>query len=377
MHDGMVLARRLEQASRLALGDILGDQHDSDVLEALGHLSEARALDVADTGLRAARLVARGVPRWTREDPRLGNLWRLLAERGDRAGLDALIGSLSAAQLARVLAETPGHLLSWEVVWARVAAALDDGDPTGVEVIVNSEGCDEALVRAAYARGFRDAALAAAQEGDGARLTATLVGTFPVTSELAGLMETHYMEMLARFGVVREQRVELPVAGVADSTAARALAGSAHAGLRRLAARSAQSDGLLRAGLLGDDSLLGDLCLAPLRGGEIHSLLERTRQLGSVPAEASELFYQSEPLATRDRLWILRHGGEGLVIDWIGGRTQQDPRPGEVTSLLARGVSVTGGATRLAQVAAGRRWERELVVEQIEQEVGGGVHLVQ
>jgi hypothetical protein len=327
---------RLAQARRDALADIVDDLSDEEISGALDGLPNGRILEIARTGPRAGALVARGVLQWpVGTGNGLLDLWRMLVDNGDRGGVDALARTMPIGDLLAGLAMGVPWAISWETLDAR-SGDMDDLEWMG---LLRAEKRHTAqFIGSAVSRGElgRASLVLDSDAFDGEALLAYLVSTRPIDSWMSSRLENCFDKLLARFGRFNNGRVELLMSEPASSEAARALALSRHAGLRRVAARSAQSDSLVRALLLedGDPSIDGALCSAPLNASEIGLLMERLRSREVVPREAEKLLFQPEPLSTKDRLWLLRSGHSELTRSWIAGLSSQDPRSGEVALLL-------------------------------------------
>jgi hypothetical protein len=327
---------RLSQARRDALADIVDDLSDEEISEALGSLTNGRILEIARTSPRAGALVARGVLQWpVGTGDGLLDLWRMLLENGDRGGVDALAQTIPVGDLLAVLALGCPWDISWETLDARSG---DMSDLEWMSLVRVEKRHTPQFIGAAVSRGElgRASLVLDSNDFDGESLLAYLVSTRPIDIWMSSRLEGCFDKLLARFGRFNNGRVELLMGEPASSEAARALALSHHPGLRRVAARSAQSDSIVRALLLedGDPSIDGALCSAPLNASEIGLLMERLRSRDVVPREAENLLFQPEPLSTKDRLWLLRSGHSELTRSWIAGLSAQNPRSGEVALLL-------------------------------------------
>ena len=361
---------RLTQARQSALVSIVEELSDEELVEALLELSPERALLIAECGRRAATLVARTVPSWSSEhrDGTLA-LWRTLSEFSDRGGINALVLSLPISTLLDALNEWVAWPLLWESLDARSAQCSDS---EWLQLVIGGQVHAAQLLGAALARGetIRVGMALDSDILDGEALLAYLVRTRDLDSWLAGRLEGVFADLLVRFGERRGDLVELPMGDLVDGSVAHLLATSSHPGLRRVAARSARSDTLVRSRLLGDPdpSLDGALCEAPLNANELDRLMTRLRGRASAPAEASSLLFQPEPLSTKDRLWLLRAGQSDLTKSWVSGLSAQDPRGGEVALLVRSpgsafvdddGVEIS--LETVAHWARGTQWERELL----------------
>jgi aryl carrier-like protein len=363
---GSEIALRLSQARFEALAGILGEITDAELESAVNYLSGQRSLDVAATGLRGAKVVARHRAQWGGvPEEGLLNLWRTIYAAEDRVGLDSLLGSFPDSVLVAALGEGT-RLLTWGLVDKR-ADLLDDA--LWVSLVAVSQGYDELLAGAAAGRGqwSRVGALLDSPKIDGDGLLAHLVASRPLCPWLVERLEGSYERLLSRFAQVQNQRLELPTGPVLDGETAEALARSSHAGLRRLAAASVASDRLVRAKLLADTdpALDSALCAAPLDTGELMVLMERLRKRGVPIPEARNLLFQPEPLSTTDRLWLLRAGEFDLTRSWVGGLSAQDPRQGEIDLLLrhpGRALAGEGCLDDLLEAASGTGWIDELEI---------------
>jgi hypothetical protein len=354
-------ALRLTQARRSALADIVSELSDTELAEGIKGLSPARALEVAAVDARSRRAVAVSVATWPAHNhDELLALWGSFVRDRDRVGIDALVASLPVDTLQRAL-PGGGVLVSWEVLEKRASALPDI---SWLDLVVSGNLYTLQIVAAAADRGeWGRVGMALDCEGiDGDGILAYLARTRKVDKWLAERLEDRFATLLALYGTLHGTLIELEIAGIASSEAAHYLAHSSHPGLRRLAASSGASDTLIRGELLRSEEeyLDGALCSAPLNASEIALLMQRLRRRASVLPEASALFYQGEPLSTKDRLWLVR-GNLDLGYKWITGMTNQNPRPGEVALFASSVENVPTGYWSTALLEMGTHsWRREL-----------------
>lgn len=347
---------------------------DADLVASIPVLEARRALEVSRTGGRAAALVARTYPVWPDSlSGELLGLWGTAVGRQDRLALDALVGSLPLDALVGAVRAAPAGLIGWDCLEER-ARVLGDLDWLAV-VEASGEHAGRLSASAASRGEVGRVALVLRSDGvDTAAVLAHLARIGPLEMTAAQVLVERFSVVLARFGRLRGGLVELDVVGPATSDVAALFAGCVHPGLRRVAARSAVSDTLVRGRLLADEdsSLDAAFCEAPLNLAEIALLMDRLRSRPMVEPASARLLFQPEPLATKDRLWILRGGMLPLTQAWLGGESAQDPRVGEVAALLGNpGTALAAARSRpgraagakdgaLLEIAAGTHWVDEL-----------------